>query len=464
MATQERISRPAATKHFPLPEKSPWRRGTAAAVALGCIAAAATGCASAPMNTPAVAIKTGDWKSAQKETAAEISQDKSSRRWMLSRMRAGVCALDAGDTQAALGDFADAYGIIRTQGLNADRTIPAYVINESVKIWKGEPFEQAMMLAYYGMLQAELNSWDNCRAACDNALFSLRDPDKTSNKPELDTAAVAAKSRAYEDARARGLSEEAAQAEAKKAGAGNGYLATPTDFALGHLLMAISAQQMKRPDEAADHFARVEQLRPDLAGDLAIFRANRYNAVLVVTYGLGPRKEAYAPNNDRGLFADKTCTRFAAQTDSESQLRLSVTPEGQATAGHLPAVDLNLMAMDHRWRDLEELRKVKSVIGNVATVAGGFVALDRLQHNKPEQALVGLGIAAVGLALKASTHAQTEYCDTFPQRAFVVPLWLDKPTIVNLDLPGRSKEHLIVTPPKQAEGEATLTYVRLPGF
>ncbi len=430
-----------------------------------CLLASLIGCASAPMNTPVVEIKTGDWPAAQKATEAEISNDTSSRRWMLSRMRAGVCALDAGDTRAALAHFSEAYGIIRTQGLNADRTIPAYLINESVKIWKGEPFEQAMMLAYYGILQAELDSWDNCRAASDNALFSLRDLEHA-NGTGIDAVSVAARGRAYEEAKASGLSDEEAKAAAEKRVPKNGYLTTPTDFALGHLLMAISAQQMKRPEEAADHFARVEQLRPDLAADLNILRADRYNAVLVVGYGLGPRKEAFAPGNNEGLLADKTCTRYVPQTADDGFSRLIVSPVGKAVSTHLPVVNLNQMAADHRWRDLEDVRKIKSVVGNVASVGGAFVLLDGLNRRSKEQALIGLGVLAVGAALKATTHAQTEYCDTFPQRMFVVPLWLDGPTAVKVELAGQrgAAAALVVKPAKNAAAPATMTYVRLPGF
>lgn len=437
----------------------------AAPAACACLLASLVGCASSPMNTPVVEIKTGDWKGAQKATEAEINDDQSSRRWMLSRMRAGVCALDAGETRAALAHFSDAYGIIRTQGLNADRTIPAYLVNESVKIWKGEPFEQAMMLAYYGILQAQLNSWDNCRAASDNALFSLRDIEHVAGNG-IDTQAVAARSRAYEAARARGLSDEDAKAEAEKASPKNGYLTTPTDFAMGHLLMAISAQQMKRPDEAADHFDRVGQLRPELAADLAAFRADRYNAVLVVAFGLGPRKEAYAPGGGNGILDDKTCTRYAARSDGDELARLTVSPVDGLASTHPPILNLNQMAADHRWRDLEDVRKIKSVVGNVAAIGGTFVLINGLQRRNKEEALIGLGVLAVGAALKATTHAQTEYCDTFPQRMFVVPLWLDKPTAVKVELPGHPEAAaaIVVHPPAKADGEATMTYLRLPGF
>ncbi len=416
------------------------------------------------MNTPVVEIKTGDWLGAQKLTAAEISNDTSGRRWMLSRMRAGVCALDAGDTRAALAHFSEAYGIIRTQGLNADRTIPAYLINESVKIWKGEPFEQAMMLAYYGILQAKLNSWDNCRAASDNALFSLRDLERTDGTG-IDAVSLAARSRAYEEARANGLSDEEARAATEKRASKSGYLTTPTDFVLGHLLMAIAAQQMKRPEEAADHFARVEQLRPELAVDLNTLRADRYNAVLVVGYGLGPRKEAFAPGGD-GLLADKTCTRYVPQTADDGFSRLIVSPVGRTASTHFPVLNLNRMAADHRWRDLEDVRKIKSVVGNVAAVGGAFVLLDGLNRRSKEQALIGLGVLAVGAAMKATTHAQTEYCDTFPQRMFVVPLWLDGPTAVKVELPGQhgAAAAFVVTPAKTAQAPATMTYVRLPGM
>lgn len=427
------------------------RLGAGMALVLGL-----TGCATG-MNTPVAAIKTGDWPAAQKETGDEITQDTASRRWMLSRMRAGVCALDAGDDRAALAAFSESFGMMRTQGLNADRTIPAYIVNERVKIWKGEPFEQAMMLAYYGILQAKLHSWDNTRAACDNALFSLRDMDGQSGR-ELDPKGVAARSRVYEEAKARGLSDDAAKSEADKLFPQHGYLTRPTDFTLGHLLLAIAAQQMERPDEAADHFSRVEQLAPQLWADVQAFKNKRYNTVLVVAYGLGPRKESYGE--------DRALTRYAPQTPSDDAA-LVVTQAGTGIpTAHRPVADLNKMAADHRWRDLESVRVIKSKVGSVAAVGGAFVLLDGLERRNRDEALIGLGIAAVGVLMKASAQAPLEYCDTFPQRVFVVPLLIERPgTGITLSLPGRyGAVGLTVSPPQAPESDARMVYVRLPGL
>jgi hypothetical protein len=37
------------------------------------------------------------------------------------------------------------YDFLRTQGVNADTTLPSFFVGEgSARIWKGEPFEQAM--------------------------------------------------------------------------------------------------------------------------------------------------------------------------------------------------------------------------------------------------------------------------------------------------------------------------------
>ena len=91
---------------------------------------------------------------------------------------------------------------IRDRGLNKDKTVRSVVFTEGVKVWKGEPFEQAMALVYYGFVQASQGSWDNARAAASNALFYLRDfegEDEEENATRvIDTEEIARLAAAYE--------------------------------------------------------------------------------------------------------------------------------------------------------------------------------------------------------------------------------------------------------------------------
>ena len=69
----------------------------------------------------------------------------------------------------------EVYEVLTTQGLNADKTVSAVLINENVKTWKGEPFEQALTYHYIATHWAMQQSWDNARAAINRSLFHLRD-------------------------------------------------------------------------------------------------------------------------------------------------------------------------------------------------------------------------------------------------------------------------------------------------
>ena len=111
--------------------------------------------------------------------------------------------------------FREVYDVLRTRGINDDKTVQSVVFYEGVKLWKGEPFEQALALSYVAMTQASLGSWDNARAATDNALFFLRDF-TDEGEDDLDPQEIARRALVYERARGEGLSKEEAKQRAER--------------------------------------------------------------------------------------------------------------------------------------------------------------------------------------------------------------------------------------------------------
>jgi len=417
----------------------------------------AVGCASSNrMNTPVLTIAEGEYGDARTQLYAEMSNDKGDRRYLLDRVRVGVLTLADGYPESARNVLSEAYEVLRTQGVNRDKTVQAVVINEDLKTWKGEPFEQALALAYYSMTMAELGSWDNARAAADNALFYLQDfsgEEDAGASRAIDVEEITRRSLAYERAVARGEDPDAALARTGTADIDRGYVPRPSDFKLGHLLHGIASQQLARGDEADDHFAAAQRFDPALSELTDTLRSNRYNTVLVVSWGVGPRRVAYGP--------DGALVRYEP-TFASDDAALSVTIDG-ATRRYPVVTDVNRMAASHLWNSLEDVRVFKSTAGDVLVTGGVLAAVIGADHHSDAAVIAGLAAAATGLFLKAGAHADLRFADTFPQRYYVVPLYVTSPEQqIELRIDGASASRLVLTGLAPPEGpEAQLRYVRL---
>ena len=94
---------------------------------------------------------------------------------LLDRVRLLVVDLADGQAAAAEENANAVYEILRTQGINADRTVASVVLGDGVRYWKGEPFEQALAFTYVALQKAMIGDWGNARAAAEGSLFLLRD-------------------------------------------------------------------------------------------------------------------------------------------------------------------------------------------------------------------------------------------------------------------------------------------------
>lgn len=411
------------------------------------------GCKSDYRPSPHGKMRAGMFVEARDLVESQVVGDREDRRYMLDRMRAGVLSLDAGDPVRAERWFSEVYDVLRTQGINDDKTVRSVVLTEGVKLWKGEPFEQALALVYYGFTQAQLGSWDNARAAANNALFYLRDFDpEEQDKPErrIDTAEIARRAAEYE-ARQRG--EEPAFASGDEY-LDKGYVAEENNFTLAYLLHGIASQQLGRADEASDYYLRVVRLNPQMRPLVDRLRSGEYNTIVLVADGLGPRKIATGPGN--------ALSRYQPLDKAREPAELLIN--GQPVDA-LPAVtNVNQMALDHRWNNLEDIRIAKDLLGNVALVGGAVVLAKGIDDEDITTAAVGAGILAVGALLKATAQANTDYCDVFPQRFFVAALNISKPgTTVAMTMPGFppiGAELINLDPPRGPE--AAFHYLRTP--
>lgn len=390
------------------------------------------GCRSDHRPSPHAKMRVGDFVGARDLVESQVEDDLDDRRYMLDRMRAGVLNLDAGDLRRAEKWFSEVYDVLRTQGLNDDKTVRSVVFTEGVKVWKGEPFEQAMALVYYGFVQASQGSWDNARAAAGNALFYLRDfeegddSNNSGSERRIDTEEIARRAALYE-AKQRGGAGSSPEFADGDEYLDNGYVAEENNFTLAYLLHGIASQQLGRDAEASDYFNRVVKLSPAHRPLVEQLRAGDYNTIVVVADGLGPRKVATGPGG--------ALSRYQPIDTTRSPARVSVV--GQ-TPYDVPAItNVNTMALDHRWNNLEDVRVAKNVIGDVLIAGGAVVIAKGIDDESLEAAVIGAGIAALGLLMKRTAKANTDYCDVFPQRLFVTALTItERDTDVTIDLPG----------------------------
>lgn len=374
---------------------------------------------------------------------AASSAKLSDKQYLLDRERLLMVTLADGLPDHAESLANRVYEVLRIQGLNADKTVPSVVLNDGVRIWKGEPFEQAMAYAYVAIQKGSIGDWGNMRAAAESSLFLLRDFGVNERGERLSTLEIA--QRAVEEG------------EGGDAYLDGGYVVGATDFALGHMLHGIASHALGRSEEASDNFRRAVELRPDLASATDAIVSGRADTILIVDAGRGPSKVAYGP--------DGALARFEPRTRSDDR-KLSVDGDaiGQRTIAQ--ASDLNRMAQDHMWNNLEDVRRAKSTLGS-ALLVGGIVVASAVDDDNGTAQIIGLSAAALGALMKASSSADLRHLESLPQRTYIVPLDLpDEGATVRIRVGelGQSEMALAgLRPPDSSRGERLqVRYVRIP--
>jgi tetratricopeptide (TPR) repeat protein len=374
--------------------------------------------------------KPRDYLQRRVDAHGELWRSRLDRSEVLDRYRLGVVALADGDVPTAERALRETFELLASHGINRRKQLVATIINEDQKIWKGEPFEQAMAFHYVGLVYAMMNSWDNTRAAAHNALYHLEDYDPLSRRIDPDAL----------ERRAHQL--ELGQAPAPVDEPNIGYVPVRTDFVLGYLMNAIANQQLGRDDEARDNFSEAARLDARLASLIDAFRGGDYNTVMVVDYGLGPVK--------RGAGPDGAIARFVPRTPS------SGAPLQIEELTFPPVVNLNTLAEDNKWNRYEALRMTKSNLGTGMIVGGAAAAAS----DDETAQLIGLGLIAAGALLKAGAHADLRYCDVLPQRVYLVPMKIEQSRTITVRVEDQTVSRRI-DPPGAHRG-TQLIYVRFP--
>lgn len=422
-------------------------------------AACAGGCTQAYVRDARVVglADRGDFGVARQVALDSAISNESDRSFMLDRMKIVHLALADGVPEAAEPIADRLYDFLRTQGVNERNGFGSFVFGESnARVWKGEPFEQAMALASIAVLDGMNGDWGNVRAAANSSLFQIQDLSRSVKRAEGE----------YDAAQREAVVRAVAEAEAERGGAGDGaaigrmITPTPSNFALGYVLKAVATRQLEGafPGEAAEIAAQVAKIAPGLSPLIEQIANGQYNTVLVVDYGTGPEKIRTGPDDAIASFRPTT-------PSSDDALRVSA---GGRTATFPVVNDTNAMARDLRWNNLEDVRVAKSQIGSALLVGGLVVANagsgDRHGRGRSDTAqAIGLGLALLGAAMKSTAGADTRHVETLPQRTYVALLQLDAPATIELQVDRQPGSRLVLANvPAPAPGRTQLRYVRLP--
>jgi tetratricopeptide (TPR) repeat protein len=306
---------------------------------------------------------------------------KPDENFVLNNVRLGSAALVDYDLDQAEDAFLRAYEVINSVGVNdGGRSLGAAIVDEKLKIWKGEPYERAMANFYLGLVYYMRHDYGNARGAFENALFKLRD---------------------YAD----------------KDDVRDDYREQESNFVIGLMMLGKAYQRLGRDDLAEANFARVRELRPELAPLVDPERNATSNLLLVVEYGYGPRKVT----NGDGSIVGFTPTPADAGLIPPPQVVLDGRPI-DVSGLSLPPIDLLAMAQDRRWQDIDTIRAIKSGLGTGLIAGGALTTIYGANRRDSGTAIAGLAMMGAGALLKASSHADVRQWEMLPRTVFVLPL------------------------------------------
>jgi len=304
---------------------------------------------------------------------------KTNENFVLNNVRLGSVTLAAYNLDDAENAFLAAYEVINSTGVNnGGRTLGAVLVDEKIKVWKGEPYERAMANFYLGLIYYMRQDYNNARAAFENALFKLRD---------------------YADEKAKDFKE------------------VESNFAPAQLMLAKSFQRLGRDDLANANFEKVSPALRALANPELNARSN---LLLVIDYGYAPRK---ITDFDGAMVGFAPTPMEAGPIPRPSvQIDGAFYPFGDLNA---PTVDLLALAQDRRWQSIDTIRTLKSAVGTGLLIGSAIEGMRGLNGSGARQRtdlMVAGGLLAGGLLLKATSQADTRQWELLPRSIFVLPM------------------------------------------
>jgi tetratricopeptide (TPR) repeat protein len=355
--------------------------------------------------------------------------EKTNENFVLNNLRLGSAALLDYDLDESERAFLRAYEVLNSFGVNdGGRTLGAVLVDEKIKIWRGEPYERAMANFYLGLVYYIRQDYENARGAFENALFKLRDyagDDKKASKDESHDV--------------------------------------ESNFAVAALMLGKCWQKLGREDLAKANLDRAVELAPRLR-DIADYDRNlKSNMLLVIDYGHAPQK---VTDFDGALVGFAPSPQQAGPLP---QANVSIDGKLMNVGPSLdcgpPTIDTVAMAQDRRWQSIDTIRTVKSVVGTGMIAAGAYEGLRGASGSGSAQRrdlIAAAALLGTGLLLKATSQADVRQWEMLPRTVYVVPLHVPpgKHDVV-IEFPGvgdlRQEWHGLIAP----ESGETTYFVRM---
>jgi tetratricopeptide (TPR) repeat protein len=366
----------------------------------------------------------GDYSDAQNKLRPLAKE--TNENFVLNNVRLGSSALGNYDLTEAEDAFLRAYEVINSVGVNdGGRSLGAVLVDEKIKIWKGEPFERAMANFYLGLVYYMQQDYNNARAAFENALFKLHEYDDSTDKQKNEDVV--------------------------------------SNFNVATLMLARTWQKLGREDLARANFDQVKKNDPSLEALADYDRNAEANVLVVVEFGYGPQK---LTDFDGAIVGFGPPPYQAGRIPSAR-----VTIDGHAVdldGFDRPTIDLLAMAQDRKWQSIDTIRTVKSVLGTGLLVGGAIEGIRGINGHGSAQRrdlTAAAALAGAGLLLKATSQADVRQWEMLPRTVFLFPLKVEPGTHdITIDFPNargvRQTWRDIVVP---AKGEATY-YFRMQRF
>jgi len=296
-------------------------------------------------------------------------KDPRSVNRVLICLRLAVAAMAAGDTETAKSELRDATRIIDAFHTNTNmQEWVALFGDETVKVFKGEPYERALAHWYLGLIYYAEGDYDNAGACLRNALFKLKVYDEKNDAQAEDSA--------------------------------------ESDFGIGWYLLARCRQRMNDAENTTRCFRYAREAtgpRYRWTTDEALNA--EANVLLIIETGKGPFKLPCGPNS----VGAELNPIFAA-----SSLIPTAWVDGQKARDPGQLVNLNQIAARKKWWNLDTIRYVKGFLSSGAAVAA-------LRDCGTLEGAYAEGLATL---LSLGLKPDLRYWGLMPEGIFVLPLKL----------------------------------------
>lgn len=294
---------------------------------------------------------------------------------VLNWLTLGRTALIQGHRDAAADAFDEALKRIAAVYADEPQAEKARSVwhKESVKDFKGEPYERAMAYVYRGILDMLAGDYENARASFRGAI----------------------------------LQDSFAEQERHR-----------QDFASASWLIGWTSRCLGDTSAAAEAFTEARELRPKLP-----LPGDEDGLLVIAEAGHGPIKETAGQHGFKLAYREGIAPAYryaAALGDQSRPLEL--------------AEDLYMQAVTRGGRQMDDILALKAdtktttdAIGTGATAVGAGMMLHGQGSGNQNVATAGLVVALIGLAAQAAAaemeaQADTRYWGTLPHSLYLAPL------------------------------------------